>query len=164
MRNAKTLAALVVTLVLAIAACTPGSSADPAEVTFDVELVEIKGSTDGIQAPDVDPKSLSKGYGFTPPGEFDAENPDLWQVATYMFSPGAMSVIQGDDVTLRMFAVNGNEHVVTVQAPDGSNAVEAFTINRGREVIVNFTADQAGHYKIICVTHGPTMTADILSN
>jgi plastocyanin len=164
MRKPTTLVLLAVVWALVLGACASGSSAAPGDVTFDVELVEIKGSTDGISAPDVDPESLSSGYGYTPPGEYDSENADKWQVATYMFSPGAMSVIKGDEVTLRMFGVNGDEHVINLEAPDGSTAVEAFTVNRGREVSVSFTADQAGHYKLICVTHGPTMTADILSN
>ena len=53
--------------------------------------------------------------------------------------------------------------VVFVQAPDGSTVVDPFTINRGREYEVDFTADQTGHYKIVCMSHAPTMTADILS-
>lgn len=148
---------------LALTACGTTSGADPSAVTFDVELIEVKGATDGITAPSPDPETLSKGYGYKPPGEYDADNPNKWQVATYMFSPGAMSVVQGDTVTLRMFGVNGDEHEIFVQAPDGSTVVEPFTANRGREYEVSFTADQTGHYKIICTTHAPTMTADILS-
>lgn len=158
----KRIVALLVLGALVLAACGT-SGAAPGDVTFDVELVEIKGATDGISAPDPDPKSLSSGYGYTPPGEYDAENPDKWQVATYMFSPGAMSVVKGDEVTLRMFGVNGDEHAINLEAPDGSTVIDAFVVNRGREVTVSFTADQTGHYKLICATHGPTMTADILS-
>jgi plastocyanin len=160
----KSIIVLVAFAALAAAACSNASAADPSDVTFDVELVEIKGATDGIPPPDVDPTSLSSGYGYKAPGEYDAENPAKFQVATYMFAPGAMSVVTGDDVTLRMFGVNGDEHQIFVQAPDGSTVVDPFTINRGREVTVAFEADQAGHYKLICTTHGPTMTADILSN
>jgi len=154
---------LIVIGALVLAACG-SSGATPSDVTFDVELIEVKGATDGIPAPETDPTSLSKGYGYKAPGDYDAENPDKFQVATYMFSPGAMSVVPGDDVTLRMFGVNGDEHQIFVQAPDGSTVVESFTINRGRELTVSFEADQLGHYKLICTTHGPTMTADILSN
>jgi len=154
---------LLVIAGLLLAACGTTTSADPGEVTFDVQLIEVKGATDGIDAPETDPATLSEGYGYTPPGEFDAENPNKWQVATYMFSPGAMSVVQGDQVTLRVFGVNGDEHTMLVQAPDGSTAIESFTVNRGREVTVDFTADQSGHYKIFCANHAPTMTADILS-
>jgi plastocyanin len=160
----KSIIVLVAVAALAVAACSAADAAEPSDVTFDVELVEIKGATDGITPPDVDPTSLSKGYGYKAPGDYDAENPDKFQVATYMFAPGAMGVVTGDNVTLRMFGVNGDEHQIFVQAPDGSTVVDLFTINRGRELTVAFEADQAGHYKLICTTHGPTMTADILSN
>jgi plastocyanin len=159
----KKLMLLFVLGALVLSACNSAAAADPSEVTFDVELVEIKGSTDGIPPPETDPTTLSTGYGYKAPGDYDPETPDKWQVATYMFSPGAMSVVEGDTVNLRMFGVNGDEHQIYVQAPDGTTVVEAFTANRGREYKVNFTADQTGHYKIICTTHAPTMTADILS-
>jgi plastocyanin len=154
---------LLVIGALLLTACSSAGAADPSEVTFDVELVEIKGATDGIPAPEIDPVSLSQGYGYKSPGEYDPESPNKWQVATYMFSPGAMSVVEGDAVTLRMFGVNGDEHRIFVEAPDGSVVVDPITANRGREYQVSFTADQTGHYKLICSTHGPTMTADILS-
>lgn len=156
------LAALLVVGALALAACAaPG--AEPGEVTFDVELIEVKGATDGIASPDTDPRSLSTGYGYTAPGEYDSENPDKWQVATYMFAPGAMSVVQGDSVTLRFFGVNGDHHGISLVAPDGTTVVADFEMNRGRERLLTFTADQLGHYKLICADHFPTMTADILA-
>lgn len=159
----KILISLLAVALLVVSACSSSSGADPSDVTFDVELIEVKGATDGISAPDTDPTSLSKGYGYKAPGVYDSENANKWQVATYMFAPGAMSVVTGDTVNLRMFGVNGDEHVIFVQAPDGSTVVDAFTANRGREYEVSFTASQGGHYKLICSTHAPTMTADILS-
>ncbi len=147
---------------LALAACGT-SGAAPSEVTFDVELIEVKGATDGIPAPETDPQSLSSGYGFKPPGEYDADNPNKWQVATYMFSPAAMSVVKGDEVTLRFFGVNGDHHGISLTGPDGTVVVDHFEMSRGREGLVTFTADQVGHYKLICADHSPTMTADILS-
>jgi plastocyanin len=148
---------------LVVAACSSGSGAEPGDVLFDVELIEVKGATDGIPTPDVDPTTLSQGYGYEAPGDYDADNPAKFQVATYMFAPGAMTVAKGDNVTLRMFGVNGDEHLIHVEAPDGSTVVDAFMANRGREYSVSFVANQTGHYKLICTTHGPTMTADIFS-
>ena len=153
---------LIVIGALALTACG-SSGAAPSDVTFDVELIEVKGATDGIPAPEPDPTSLSAGYGFTPPGEYDAENPDKWQVATYMFSPAAMTVVEGDEVTFRLFGINGDSHAMAVVGPDGSTVVESFDMSHGQEKLVTFTADQLGHYKFICSTHAPTMTADILS-
>ncbi|MFQ5593713.1 MAG: cupredoxin domain-containing protein [Anaerolineae bacterium] len=138
-------------------------SLSPSSVTFDVSVIEIKGATDGIPAPDVNPRDLSDGYRFKPPGEYDPDNPDKWQVSTYMFSPAAMMVAQGDNVTLRTFVINGDEHTVWVEAPDGSTAASEVIMNRGREYSVTFTSDQAGYYTLHCDEHDPTMSATILS-
>jgi len=143
-----------------VSGCSPNVPAN--EVTFDVSIIEIKGATDGIEPPQVDPTSLSSGYRFKPPGEYDESNPDKWQVSTYLFSPSDLTVKQGDSVTLRMFVVNGDTHVTWLEAPDGSK-VDEFTMNRGREYNLSFTADQAGYYTLHCDNHGPTMQAQILA-
>ena len=153
---------LIVIGAMALAACATAGAAS-SDVTFDVELIEVKGATDGIPAPEPDPTSLSAGYGFTPPGDYDADNPDKWQVATYMFSPAAITVVQGDEVTLRFFGVNGDHHGISLIAPDGSTVVDHFDMSRGQEQLLTFTADQLGHYKLNCGNHSPTMTADILA-
>ncbi len=152
----------VVAMSFGLVACG-GLDAEGTDVTFDVEAIEIKGATDGIAPPSVDPTTLSAGYRFKAPGDYDPDNPDKWQVSTYMFSPAAMSVVKGDDVTLRLFGVNGDEHTIWVEAPDGSVVVQSTRLNRGREISLNFTADQVGHYKLLCGNHAPTMTADILA-
>ena len=145
-------------MVSSLAAQTTASA-----VTFDLSVIEIKGATDGIDPPDVDPTTLSDGYRFSPPGEYDADNPDKWQVSTYMYSPAAMTVIQGDDITLRTFVINGDEHTVWLEAPDGSTAGEEVIMNRGREYEFTFAADQAGYYTLHCDEHDPTMSAIILA-
>jgi plastocyanin len=151
---------LVIFIVLLVSACGSNALA-PSEVTFDISVIEIKGATDGIEPPSEDPAGLSAGYRFKPPGEYDAENPDKWQVSTYLFSPSALTAVQGDSVTLRLFVINGDTHVTWLEAPDGSR-VDEFTMNRGREYYVSFTADQAGYYTLHCDNHGPTMQAKIL--
>ncbi|MFQ5613106.1 MAG: plastocyanin/azurin family copper-binding protein [Anaerolineae bacterium] len=155
---------LVLAGLLLAAQCGTGGSASlaPSEVTFDVSVIEIKGATDGIAAPDVNPRDLSDGYRFKPPGEYDPDNPAKWQVSTYMFSPAALTVSQGDKVTLRTFIVNGDEHTVWLEAPDGSTAVGEMNMNRGREYNFTFTASQAGYYTLHCDEHDPTMSATIL--
>ena len=146
---------------LILSACGAGVGLEGSDVTFDVSVIEIKGSTDGIDAPSVDPASLSNGYGFKEPGVYDSENPAKWQVATYLFSPSALTAVKGDNVTLRMFVINGDTHVTWLEAPDGS-IIEEWTMNRGREYNISFTADQAGYYTMHCNNHGPTMEAKIL--
>ncbi len=151
--------------VLFLSACGSAEAGlAPSDVTFDVSLIEIKGSTttDKLEAPEVDPHTLSLGYGYTAPGDFDSANPASWQVSTYLFSPSALTAVKGDTITLRLFVVNGNAHMVWLEAPDGTRVQEEVTMNRGREYTVSFTADQAGYYTLLCETHGPTMQAQIL--
>lgn len=164
-KKSLTIAALPA-LALAIAACAApeaaGLSAEP--VTIDVNVIEIKGATDGIDAPSVDPASLSSGYKFKPPGEYDADNPDKWQVSSYMFSPSEMVVPLGSQVTLRTFVLNGDEHGTYLVAPDGSKVPGTdIMLNRGRQYEIEFVADQAGYYTWECANHHPTMSAKIFA-
>jgi plastocyanin len=157
----KVLLLLAVLLALFVTGCG-GTSIEPSEVTIDVSIIEIKGATDGISAPSVDPESLSSGYRFKPPGEYDEGNPDKWQVSTYLFSPSAFTVVQGDLVTLRTIVINGDEHTVWLESPDGTLG-EEIVMNRGREYTIEFTADQAGYYTLVCDEHEPTMNIKILA-
>ncbi len=156
-------AILFVLLGIALVACSTSGGLAPQDVTFDVNVIEIKGATDGIEAPSTDPASLSAGYKFSPPGEYDADNPAKWQVSSYMFSPAAFVVGKGDSVTMRTFVLNGDNHVSWIEAPDGTRVSGTdVTMNRGRQYEVSFTADQAGFYTWKCADHSPTMSAQIL--
>ncbi len=151
-------------MISSVAGCTAAATTSkPSKVAFVVTGVEWKGatSTDSLAAPSVSPKTLSAGYQFKGPGEFDAANPKRWEVSTYVWAPGAMTVLEGDTVTLRTFIVNGDKHNTWVQAPDGAKAVEARDLERGREYSLTFTASQVGAYQLVCATHAPTMTANI---
>ncbi len=160
----KTLIVLTVLIFTAmLATACGGSGPAPSEVTFDISIIEIKGATDGIEQPSVDPTTLSDGYRFKPAGEYDADNPAKWQVSTYLFSPSALSVVVGDSVTLRTFVINGDEHTTWLEAPDGSTVGAEVTMNRGREYNSTFTADQAGYYTLHCDEHEPTMSMQILA-
>ncbi len=165
MSQKKFFVSAILILVGLLATACSGSGAvglSPSSVTFDVSVIEIKGATDGISAPEVDPASLSDGYRFKPPGEYDADNLDKWQVSTYMFTPASIVVAQGDKVTLRTFVINGDKHTTWLEAPDGSTAGSEIVMNRGREYKFEFTADQAGYYTLHCDEHDPTMSATIL--
>ena len=155
---------LLVLVGVVLSACGAGGlGLEASSVTFDISIIEIKGATDGIEQPSVDPESLSTGYRFKPAGEYDADNPDKWQVSTYLFSPSALTVAVGDSVTLRTFVINGDNHTVWLEAPDGSKVGAEVTMNRGREYNFSFDADQAGYYTLHCGDHSPTMSMTILS-
>jgi plastocyanin len=133
--------------------------------TFYVTAVEWKGTTsaDKLPPPSIDPVTLSKGYGFKGPGAFDTSKPQDWQVSTYVYTPGAMMVNQGDEVEVVAFVVNGDHHNTRVIAPDGAMVGQPMDAQRGREYKFSFTASQAGVYRLVCDTHAPTMTANILA-
>ena len=171
-----------VTLLAIAAGCTSGASEedldalraeiqaldgapsiDPVERLIEVTGFEIKGTTntEDLAVPEVDPSTLSAGYGYKAPG-FDEDNPTNWRVETYIWGPGNMTAFQGDKIDLHTFILNGNSHMVRVEGPDGSTVVEDVEMNRGRTYNLKFDATQAGVYKLICLTHEPTMTADIV--
>lgn len=141
-----------------------GKIAAPAgEVWFAVTGVEWKGSTvtKDLAVPPVDPKTLSDGYRYKEPGVADKADATKWEVSTYVWQPGAMTVLQGDQVTLRIFIVNGDEHKTWVEGADGSEVVKEQTQNRGREYVLTFSASQVGNYMLHCNNHDPTMHAVI---
>ena len=105
---------------------------------------------------------LSKGYGFTGPGVAEKTAPQRWEVASYLFVPGFITVPQGDTVTLTAFVVNGDHHDVAILAPDGQVVVPTAVWQRGRQYEVSFVAEHAGAYHLKCFAHAPTMTATIL--
>lgn len=129
-----------------------------------MSAVEIKGATsaDKLSPPSVDPRDLSKGYGFKAPGQIDPHAPKKWQVASYVFVPSYVTVRQGDTVELTVFVVNGDEHDARIVAPDGRVAVPETTWKRGRQYDVSFVAEQVGTYQLGCSHHAPTMVANFL--
>ena len=136
----------------------------PTTHTIFMTAVEIKGATttETLAPPSVNPATLSKGYGFKAPGEADKNAPQRWEVASYTFLPGFITVQQGDTVTLTAFVVNGDQHEVAVLAPDGQVVVPQATWQRGKEYRISFTAEKVGTYHLSCSTHAPTMTTSIL--
>ena len=68
---------------------------------------------------------------------------------------------EGDTVELTAFIVNGNHHNVRLVAPNGTE-IKAMEMNRGGEYKLAFEASRAGIYRLVCDTHAPTMTANII--
>ena len=132
--------------------------------TIFMNAVEFKGSTTTgkLAPPSANPAELSKGYVLKAPGEADKNAPDQWEVASYTFTPGFITVQKGDTVALSTFVVNGDKHEVAVLAPDGQAVVPKATWTRGQEYRVSFVADKVGTYHLSCSIHAPTMTASIL--
>lgn len=159
------LAVLVAALSFACGDGDPYVDSMPGPTTRVVQVTafEIKGSTHAsdLAPPTLDPATLSKGYGFKDVGVYEADS-DKWQVASYMWSPGEVTAFQGDTLDLNIFVLNGNRHETWVQGPDGEVVVSPVEFNRGREYQISVNVTKAGVYRLICNTHGPTMTADIV--
>ena len=74
-----------------------------------------------------------------------------------MWLPSDITVRQGDDVNLQLLGVNGALHPTTIEGYD-----IAFDVTRGNLTEVEFTADQAGVFRIICAVHQPSMTGRLV--
>ena len=133
--------------------------------TIFMNVVEYKGTTttEKLAPPSINPATLSKGYVYKGPGEAEKTAPQQWEIDSYAFAPGFVTVPQGDTVAVRVFVVNGDKHEVSVFAPDGQVAVPPATWTRGGEYQVSLKAEKAGTYKLLCAIHGPSMTASILA-
>lgn len=162
------LAGLVALLAAVSVACSRAdeyAASLPAPTSRNVQMTafEIKGSTSAskLAPPSVDPATLSSGYGFKNVGVYEPDS-DKWQVASYMWSPGEVTAFQGDTLDLNIFVLNGNIHETWVQGPNGETVVGPIELNRGREYTISVGVLEPGVYRLICTTHAPTMTAEIV--
>ena len=144
-----------------LAGCAGAPSVPSGERVFNLNAIEIKGATDSLAPPEINPERLGKTYGFKGPGDYDSSNPNKWQVASYQFNPSAMTVFQGDRVKLILFVVNGNVHKDSIIDPDGNIVVAETEHNRGRLYEITFNADKAGMYTLRCEEHKENMRAII---
>jgi plastocyanin len=153
-------------LIFSLCTLAQGGQAQRAPETHMISMaaVEFKGSTtsEQLDPPSSNPANLSKGYGYKAPGEADKNMPQRWEVSSYVFTPGFITVQEGDTVMFTTFVVNGDQHEVFVSAPDGQPAVPTATWQRGRQYQTSFVAEKVGTYQLTCATHAPTMTATIL--
>ena len=151
---------LVLITGVLFSACARGVATPPAaERVFYVNAIEIKGgtSTDTLAAPEIDPKSLGKTFGYKAPGVYDPSNPNKWQVASYQYNPSALTVFQGDTVKLVLFVVNGDVHTDRIESPSGKIVVAEQIHNRGRQYTMSFVAEEAGIYQLRCKEHAEAM-------
>lgn len=97
-------------------------------------------------------------------GSYGLKDPDgtgRWEVNSYRFEPGFLTIEKGTQVTLEIAGINGKFHAVELTDPSGE-AVESATVTRGRLTIVQFRPKKTGMWTLICHTHEPGMTASVL--
>jgi plastocyanin len=135
----------------------------PTERFIDITAVENVGTTETTREdpPDVDPSTISDGFVYKAPG-FSESNPNKWEVEAYRWAPGQIVAYQGDTLNLQFFIVQGKEHEVSIEDPDGETLVEEVMMNRGRLYNQTLGVSKPGVYRIICHTHEPSMTAEIV--
>ncbi len=143
-------------LLLVFAACgddEDSSLPEPMTRTIYMEAIEPKGSAtvDKEAFPDA---SLPEGGGY---GLKEPDASGKWEVETYTWSPEQFVVNQGDTVNLEIVGINGASHDATIE-----RYADSFVVERGRLTSLSFVAESAGVFKIICNTHKPAMTGELV--
>lgn len=81
-------------------------------------------------------------------GEFSTTTKDGKKIEAYRFDPGTIVVPKNEEVSLRIFGVNGEEHPFYIEGTDIKG-----TVKKGEETLVSLNFKEAGTYKLICDTH-----------
>lgn len=127
----------------------PQTAVAQATRTIYMAAVEPKGGT-GVSS------EAFPTAGLPPGGGYILKAPDStgrWEVSTYQWQPGFIVAREGERVTLEIIGINGAEHVASLPP-----FVQSFTVRRGQLTRVTFTANRAGLFPVLCVTHQPSMT------
>ena len=120
---------------------------------FTIAAVEPKGGVTTDKEP-FPTEALPAGGGYVL-NKPDSNN--RWEVSTYLWMPGQITVNEGDEVTLEFVGINGASHPTTIKGLG-----KTFVLKRGSATRVSFVADKAGIFPIECATHKPSMTGEII--
>ncbi len=132
---------------------TGPQSIAPMTRTFYMEAVEPKGST-SVEKEPFPSEALPAGAGY----KLEAPDEDgKWVVETYTWAPDQIVVNQGDTVNLEIIGINGARHDAEIEG-----YVDSFVVERGKLTSLSFVADKAGVFKLICHTHQPAMTGELV--
>lgn len=142
-------------LALGLASCGDGDDelTSSSERRIQMAAIEPKGSTSVDKEPFPD-ATLPSGGGYALE-EPDAEG--VWTVETYQWSPGAVTVVEGDHVVLEIVGINGASHPATIEG----YGID-FDVKRGQLTTVEFDADEPGVFTIACKVHQPAMNATLV--
>ncbi len=134
-------------------AAAKGDVVAPMTRTFYMEAIEPKGST-SLEKEPFPSEALPAGDGYK------LEEPDEdgnWVVETYTWAPDQIVVNEGDTVDLQIVGINGARHDAEIEG-----YVDDFVVERGKLTTVNFVANEPGVFKLICNTHPPAMTGELV--
>ena len=151
-RQSLRVVAVVIASLLSVTVGTSPAWAD--KRFFTVLAVEQKGGTTVDKEPfPTSPLPQGGGYVIAQP---DAKT-SRWEVSAYVWQPSQIIVNEGDEVTLEFVGINGAAHPTSIAA-FGQN----FVVNRGQAHRISFTADKVGVFGIICSTHKPSMSGELV--
>lgn len=121
---------------------------------FTVLAVEPKGGTTTDKEPfPAGPLPPGGGYVIALPDEKTRR----WEVSAYVWQPSQIIVNEGDEVTLEFVGIHGTAHPTSIAAFG-----QTFTVKRGEAHRVTFAADKVGIFGIICGTHKPSMSGELI--
>ncbi|MED4531966.1 hypothetical protein [Metabacillus fastidiosus] len=91
--------------------------------------------------------------------EFQSKMTDGREIEVYRWDPGTIYIPKEEDVTLRIYGVNGKEHPFFIEGTNIKGVVK-----KGEETAIPLHFKEEGVYKLICTTHtsGAPMTAYIV--
>jgi plastocyanin len=129
------------------------ASSEPTVRHFTIIAAEPKGSTDvGREAFPAQPLPEGRGFVLKEP---NAEG--RWEVSSYVWLPSQIVVTAGDTVVLDFVGINGASHHTEIEGLG-----HTFTLQRGELTRIEFIADRAGVFPIICHDHLPSMRGEIV--
>jgi plastocyanin len=144
--------ALLLASLTGITAWTSPASAE--KRFFTLLAVEPKGGvTTDKEAFPSGPLPPGGGYVISQPDEKTRR----WEVSAYVWMPSQIIVNEGDEVTLEFVGINGAAHPTTIAAFG-----QTFTVKRGQAHRVTFVADKPGIFGIVCGTHQPSMSGELI--
>ena len=81
-------------------------------------------------------------------GEFASKTEDGKELEAYRWDPGTIVVPKGEDVSISIYGMNGQEHPFYIEGTDYKG-----TVQKGKETRINVKFDTEGTYRLICLTH-----------
>ncbi|WP_338469652.1 cupredoxin domain-containing protein [Niallia sp. XMNu-256] len=80
--------------------------------------------------------------------EFSTKTEDGKEIESYRWDPGTIVVPKEQDITLKIYGVNGKEHPFYIEGTDYKGVVQ-----KGKETEITVRFDKEGTYRLICSAH-----------
>lgn len=148
-------------MLLLVNVAQVGAQQVPRERTIHMTALEYKGTANADEG--TEPAAVPGTLPLAPVGSgylLKNVGSTAWQVSTYRFEPGSVTVAVGDVVTLEIVGINGKVHHARLIPPVGDPI--AVIVARGRLTRTTFQPTVPGTWRLVCDSHVPGMRAEIL--